>query len=124
MAGASITATTAATIHGRLLAQTAAVTLDTNTITKSNCASSASGSGGGTETTTPAEATTLAEGVALAQALGSGVTGGPKAVAGPRGAPRIEEHRETHASRSSPRRQTRPSLAGRSRTRAARSRAE
>ncbi len=80
MAGASITATTAATIHGRLLAQTAAVTLDTNTITNSNCASSASGSGGGTETTTPAEAATLAEAVALAQAIGAGVTA-PKAVA-------------------------------------------
>ena len=43
MALESITATTAATIHGRLLARTAAVTLDTNTITTSNCASSVSG---------------------------------------------------------------------------------
>ena len=60
--------------------RTAAVTLDTNTITNSNCASSASGSGGGTETTTPAEAATLAEAVALAQAIGAGVTA-PKAVA-------------------------------------------
>jgi Ice-binding-like len=50
MALESITATTAATIHGRLLARTAAVTLDTNTITTSNCASSVSGSGGGGET--------------------------------------------------------------------------
>ena len=49
MALATITANTAATIHGRLLAQTGAVNLDTNTITTSNCASSASGSGGGTE---------------------------------------------------------------------------
>ena len=80
MAQASISAKTAATIHGRLLARTAAVTLDTNTITNSNCASSASGSGGGTETTTPAEAATLAEAVALAQAIGAGVTA-PKAVA-------------------------------------------
>jgi Ice-binding-like len=60
MAAESITANTAATIHGRLLAQVAAVTLDTNTITTSNCASSVSGSGGGSEATTPAETQTLA----------------------------------------------------------------
>ncbi len=72
MASASITANTAATIHGRLLAQTAAVTLDTNTITTSNCASSASGGGGGTEATTPAEAAKLAEANTLAEAAGSG----------------------------------------------------
>jgi hypothetical protein len=48
MASASITANTGATIHGRLLAQTGAVTLDTNTITTSTCA-------GGTEAQTPAE---------------------------------------------------------------------
>jgi hypothetical protein len=80
MAAASITANTAATIHGRLLAQTAAVNLDTNTITTSNCASSTSGgggsssSGGGTETTTPAEAAKLAEANTLAEAVGSGAT--------------------------------------------------
>jgi hypothetical protein len=50
MASATITANTAATIHGRLLAGTGAVNLDTNTITTSNCASSAGGTGGGTET--------------------------------------------------------------------------
>jgi hypothetical protein len=50
MAAASITANTAATIHGRLLASTGAVSLDTNTITTSNCASSETGNGGGTET--------------------------------------------------------------------------
>jgi hypothetical protein len=79
MAWASITATTGATIHGRLLAQTAAVTLDTNTITTSNCASSAGGTGGGTETTTPAEATTLAEANTHAEAAagkGAGGSGG------------------------------------------------
>jgi hypothetical protein len=54
MALATITANTAATIHGRLLARTGAVNLDTNTITTSNCPSSASGSGGGSETTTGA----------------------------------------------------------------------
>ncbi len=81
MAAASITANTAATIHGRLLAQTAAVTLETNTITTSNCASSASGGGGsegsgggGMETTTPAEAAKLAEANVLAEAVGSGST--------------------------------------------------
>jgi hypothetical protein len=56
MALATITANTAATIQGRLLAQTGAVNLETNTITTSNCASSASGTetttGAGTETTT------------------------------------------------------------------------
>jgi hypothetical protein len=54
MALASITANTSARIHGRLLAQEGAVTMDTNTITTSNCPSSASGIGGGTETTTGA----------------------------------------------------------------------
>jgi hypothetical protein len=49
MASASITADTAATIHGRLLASTGAVTLDTNTLTTSNCSS------GSTETITEAE---------------------------------------------------------------------
>jgi hypothetical protein len=81
MAAASITANTAATIHGRLLAQTAAVTLEDNTITTSNCASSASGGGGsegsgggGMETTTPAEAAKLAEANTHAEAVGSGAT--------------------------------------------------
>jgi hypothetical protein len=82
MAAASITANTAATIHGRLLAQTAAVTLEDNTITTSNCASSASGGGGsegsggggGIETTTPAEAAKLAAANTLAEAVGSGST--------------------------------------------------
>jgi hypothetical protein len=49
MALATITANTAATIHGRLLASTGAVNLDTNTITTSTCASSETGSGGGLE---------------------------------------------------------------------------
>jgi hypothetical protein len=66
MAADSITANTGATIHGRLLAQTAAVTLEDNTITTSTCASSISGSGGGTETTTPEET------VALEKALAGG----------------------------------------------------
>ncbi len=77
MASASITANTAATIHGRLLAQTGAVTLDTNTITTSNCASSESGSGGGTETTTGEEATALeAASKATGTTTGAGATTG------------------------------------------------
>jgi Ice-binding-like len=83
MALATITANTAATIHGRLLAQTGAVNLDTNTITTSNCASSATGSGGGTETTTPTEATTLAEASALAEAISSREVSGGKPVTAP-----------------------------------------
>jgi hypothetical protein len=55
MAAETITAGTAATFHGRLLASVAAVNLDTNTITTSNCASSVTGEGGGSETTTPTE---------------------------------------------------------------------
>jgi hypothetical protein len=51
MAGASITATTSATIEGRLLAGTGAVTLDTNTITRPDC------DAGGTTTTTPTPTT-------------------------------------------------------------------
>jgi hypothetical protein len=68
MAAETITANTAATIHGRLLAQTAAVNMDTNTITQSNCASSGSGVGGGSEATTPEEATTLQTAIAGGQA--------------------------------------------------------
>jgi hypothetical protein len=73
MASATITANTAATIHGRLLAQTGAVNLDTNTLTTSNCAS------GGTETTTPTEAATLAEANTVAEAIAArevGASGG------------------------------------------------
>jgi Ice-binding-like len=71
MASATITANTAATIHGRLLASTGAVNLDTNTITNSNCASSASGGGGGTETTSAAEA---AAGISPTSTTGSSST--------------------------------------------------
>jgi hypothetical protein len=74
MASATITANTAATVHGRLLARTGAVNLDTNTITTSNCASSGTGGGGGTETSTPAETAKLAEAATLAQAVAT--TGG------------------------------------------------
>jgi hypothetical protein len=95
MALASITANTAATIHGRLLAQTAAVTLESNTITTSNCASSVSGGGGGTETTTPTETTKLVEATKLAEAVtgpapaGTGTTTSPVA---PNGSTAIGKH--------------------------------
>jgi hypothetical protein len=82
MASATITANTAATIHGRLLAQTGAVNMDTNTITTSNCASSVTGSGGGTETTTPAEVSALAAATALAEGTAAGTTGAPGVKAG------------------------------------------
>jgi hypothetical protein len=72
MASATITANTAATIHGRLLASTGAVNLDTNTITTSNCPSSATGVGGGSETTSAAEAAALSAGGSLAQVVGTG----------------------------------------------------
>jgi hypothetical protein len=78
MASATITANTAATIHGRLLASTGAVNLDTNTITNSNCASSASGAGGGAETPSAAEA---AAGISPTSAPGSGVTSPPSPTA-------------------------------------------
>ena len=86
MASATITANTAATIHGRLLAGTGAVNMDTNTITTSNCPSSVSGSGGGTETTTAAEAATLAEAAALAEAISAREASGSggKAVTAPK----------------------------------------
>jgi hypothetical protein len=64
MANETITANTAATIHGRLLARTAAVNLDTNTITQSSCAI------GTTETATPEET------AALEVASGGGTTTG------------------------------------------------
>ena len=74
MAAESVTANTDATIHGRLLAQTAAVTLEANTITTSNCASSVSGSGGGTETTTPEETKALEAATTGGETTTSGTT--------------------------------------------------
>jgi hypothetical protein len=78
MASATITAKTSATIHGRLLAQTGAVNLDTNTITNSNCASSASGVGGGAETATPAEALAETGKTGTSGVTGQGGVGGSK----------------------------------------------
>lgn len=84
MAAATITANTAATIHGRLLAQTGAVNLDTNTITNSTCAS------GGGESTTPAETAALTEATKLAETVGAGA---PAAVSPTEAAKRAAEKR-------------------------------
>jgi hypothetical protein len=78
MALASVTANTGATVQGRLLAQTGAVTLDNNVVNASSCAAAAPG----TTTTTPGGTTagpdgttsTLpATGTALSAAMGAGV---------------------------------------------------
>jgi hypothetical protein len=76
MAAETITANTAATIHGRLLARTAAVNLDTNTITTSTCASSSGGTGGGSEATTPEETTALETAAGVGTTTGSTTTAG------------------------------------------------
>jgi hypothetical protein len=105
MASASITANTAATIHGRLLAQTGAVTLDTNTITTSNCPSSESGSGGGTETSTGEEITALEE---ASKGKGTTTGGGTTPSGGSRTIGRHRNARHRHHTR---RASKRPSLA-------------
>jgi hypothetical protein len=107
MASATITANTAATIHGRLLASTGAVNLDTNTITTSNCASSVSGVGGGLEATTPAEAAALAEGGRVAQAVGSGTAPAPTAARPPLGSKSTPAARRAAARRAAKRAATR-----------------
>ncbi len=71
MASTTITANTAATIEGRLLAGTGAVNLETNTITTSNCASSAGGVAGGSETTGSGES----PGTTTTRRSGSATTG-------------------------------------------------
>ncbi len=78
LAAETITAGTGATIHGRLLASTAAVNLDTNTITTSNCPSSVTGGGGGggLETTTATEEQALVKGATTQP-------GGPSTIAPP-----------------------------------------
>ncbi len=70
MAAATITANTAATVHGRLLAETGAVNLDTNTITTSTCAV------GGSETATSTETAALEEATKLAETIGANATAG------------------------------------------------
>jgi hypothetical protein len=97
MAAETITARTAATVHGRLLARTAAVNLDTNTITTSNCASSVSGGGSGSETTTPTEEQALVKAPVstVPRPVGSRTTLTPRQRAAKRrAAARRRRHRE------------------------------
>jgi hypothetical protein len=88
MASATITANTAATIHGRLLASTGAVNLHTNTITTSNCASSTTGEGGGGETITAAELAAGIPGVTAPAMPGSTPAGSTPAAPGTTTVPR------------------------------------
>jgi ice-binding like protein len=69
MAAETIVANTAATIEGRLLAQSAAVNLESNTITTSTCATT----GGGSETTTGGGGSTTGGGATTG---GGSTTGG------------------------------------------------
>jgi Ice-binding-like len=100
MALATITAKTGATIHGRLLASSAAVNLENNTITTSNCASSVSGSGGGSETTT--------SGTAPGGGTSGGTTTGPST--GPKARAKVRRRRakRNHGSTTGPARKARP----------------
>ena len=104
MALATITAKTAATIHGRLLASTGAVNLENNTITTSNCASSVSGSGGGTETTTT--------GTGPGGGTTTGPSTGPNAKAKARAKARRRRAKRKHGSTTGPARKARPHHTG------------
>jgi hypothetical protein len=96
MALATITANTAATIHGRLLASTGAVNLDTNTITTSNCPSSETGSGGGSETTGTGEATVGGSSSGAKAGSGASATTKPGTTTGSKKAAR-RKHRHVGA---------------------------
>jgi hypothetical protein len=104
MAAATITANTAATIHGRLLAQTGAVNLDTNTITTSNCASSSSGEGGGSEATTPAETAALSAAAAKTGAAAPAAPTSQSTTAAQRAAAQKAAARRAAAKRAAARR--------------------
>jgi type VI secretion system secreted protein VgrG len=107
MASATITADTAATVHGRLLASTGAVNLDTNTITTSNCASSETGIGGGTETSgaeTSGGSSTAANGVGATGTTKPGTTAAP-------GAKKGATHGHGHK-KAKPKSHARPALPG------------
>jgi hypothetical protein len=113
MASATITANTAATIHGRLLASTGAVNLDTNTITNSNCASSTNGEGSGGETITAAEAAAGIPGTTAPAATLPGsmppVSGAPSAPRPPIGSRTTTKHGASHKGRHKRSSKTRPS---------------
>jgi hypothetical protein len=120
MAAATITAGTAATIHGRLLAQTGAVNLDTNTITTSNCAA------GGGETAATAETTALEQAQKHAEAVATGKPAeapatttaqraAAKRAAARRAAAKRAAARRTAAKRSAARRRRHLAEVGRSR---------
>jgi hypothetical protein len=112
MANASITANTAATIHGRLLARTGAVTLETNTITNSNCASSTTGEGGGLETspTAPAPGGSVAAPVAGAVAPVASKTTGAHGTTQSKAAQRRAAARRAARLRAARRAAIRPAL--------------
>jgi hypothetical protein len=102
MASTTITANTAATIHGRLLAGTGAVNLEDNTITTSNCPSSESGEGGGTEIEGLVQAAASAPSAVIAPGAGTPSVTGPVPTATAKkskAAKRKHEHRRhvTHA---------------------------
>jgi Ice-binding-like len=107
MALASITANTGAVIHGRLLAQEGTVTLDTNTITTSNCPSSAGGAGGGTETTTGAAAPPAGSKTSAPAGSKTTAPAGSKTTA-PSGSKTTAKHRHRRASRRAPERRRPP----------------
>jgi type VI secretion system secreted protein VgrG len=81
LASMSITATTGATVEGRLLAQEGAVTLDTNTITAEVCAPSTTTTtpGATTTTTAPGATTTTTPGATTTTAPGATTTTTPAA---------------------------------------------
>jgi hypothetical protein len=87
LAYTSITATTGATFQGRLLALNGAVTLDHNTITKSNCVASVSSSPSASATGTPSPssgaATPSSTPSETALSGGPASTGTPAAALGP-----------------------------------------
>lgn len=85
----SITATTGATIQGRLLARNGAVTLDDNVITRPNCAAATSSSttSSSTTSTTSTSASTSPSSTASVTSSGGGVVSGTSTSAtGPGGA--------------------------------------
>jgi hypothetical protein len=100
MALATISAKTAATIHGRLLASTGAVNLENNTITTSTCASSVTGKGGGTETTTPGNGP------------GTGTTTGPSTGPKAKAKARRRRAKRKQGSTTGPARKARPHHTG------------